>query len=187
MLEHIRPFLLRLVLEFARVADEFEFAAREGEFGYAASGECVEVFAVPGRDEAARYALGEHAYAAFLEIPYAKVVTLLQPLGEVEFLAVRAEVVVAHHIGVRGQPAYAVVARVELKFKLLHAVLRLVEGVFLLLFLLCLYFLVALEQFGYAQVFLAAAEFGVGLRIEEHNENVALGAPAAVAAVAVLV
>ena len=81
-----------------------------------------------------------------------------------------------------GEPDYAVVAVLKVRLDLLR--LGGGGGVFLLLLAALLVFLQQLVQF---LLFLAAAEIGIGLAVEEHNVDVLLGAPAAVAAVSVLV
>ena len=179
------------------VGEEFEFPAETdglgGEvlgigLGNAQTGDDEEVLAVAGRGEEAAEALLHDLDAAVLEIDADEVPALLELDAVVYLLAIGGEIVITQAAGIAGKADYAVETSFEFEFHLLGLLGLGAVGSFLLLFLLLLCsLLVILQQVLDLVEIVAAGEFVVGLFVEEHNEDVAFRAPAAVAAVAELV
>ena len=179
------------------VGEEFEFPAETdglgGEvlgigLGNAQTGDDEEVLAVAGRGEEAAEALLHDLDAAVLEIDADEVPALLELDAVVDLLAIGGEIVITQAAGIAGKADYAVETSFEFEFHLLGLLGLGAVGSFLLLFLLLLRsLLVILQQVLDLVEIVATGEFVVGLLVEEHNEDVAFRAPAAVAAVAELV
>ena len=94
---------------------------------------------------------------------------------------------VSERVGERSKPPDPVLTSVKPEFKLAHLVLLLLQGILLLLLLLSLQFLVRLLELRDFLLLLAPVEVSHRLSVEKHYVYVAFCAPAAVAAVAVLV
>ena len=187
VVEDILAFSRREVLELALVLHGFRLVLTDLYLLDSAAGNDIETLAVGGREEAAENVLRNNFHIAFAEVQAAKVVGLFQTYAVVEFATVGSEPVVAQAAGMAGKTNYTVFPAAEFqlhRIRLAFCRLGTVFGLFLVFLLLLLR---SLDELLYLLHVFALAELRVGLVIEEHQEDVAFGAPAAVAAVAGLV